>query len=98
VFPFSSLRKSETNHQSVLRGELKRSQLKAGDVLPTITGSYGFAAVVPKDVGEANINQHVVKIEEDESRVTPEYFARFRNSQLCKRQFDHAATGGTPLS
>jgi hypothetical protein len=79
-------------------GELKRSQLKAEDVLLTITGSYGFGAVVPKGTGEANINQHVVKIEVDESRIIPEYFACFLNSQLCRRQFDHAATGGTRLS
>lgn len=75
--------------------ELKRSQLKVGDVLLTITGSYGISAVVPKDLGEANINQHIVKLEVDKSRIRSDYLACYLNTRLCKRQFDHAVTGGT---
>ena len=35
------------------KGILKRSQLKPFDVLLTITGSYGFSAVVPEDLEKA---------------------------------------------
>ncbi len=74
---------------------LKRSQLKTGDVLLTITGSYGISAVVPPELGEANINRHVVKIEINTSRLRPEYLACFLNTELCKQQFNRAVTGGT---
>ncbi len=76
-------------------GELKRSQLKQKDVLLTITGSYGISAVVPEDMGEANINQHVVKLEVNREIINPEYLACFLNTQMCKRQFDRSVTGGT---
>ena len=74
--------------------ELKRSQLKPEDVLLTITGSYGISATTPSDF-EANINQHVVKLEVDKTRIRSEYLTCFLNTQLCKQQFDRSVTGGT---
>lgn len=76
---------------------LKRSQLHAGDVVLTITGTYGTAAVVPPDFGEANINQHSVKFTVGED-VLPEYLSVFLNSALCRPQFDRAVTGSTRLA
>jgi type I restriction enzyme M protein len=76
---------------------LKRSQLNAGDVVLTITGTYGVAAVVPDEFGEANINQHSVKLELN-TKVLPEYLALFLNSRLCRPQFDRAATGSSRLA
>jgi type I restriction enzyme M protein len=76
---------------------LARSQLKAGDVVLTITGSYGIAAVVPSDFGEANINQHSVKIKLG-PKIDPEYLCVFLNSVLCRPQFDRAVTGSTRLA
>lgn len=77
---------------------LARSQLKQGDVVLTITGTYGVAAVVPPDFGDANINQHSVKIVLDQSRISPEYLCIFLNSVLCRPQFDRAVTGSTRLA
>ncbi|MHC5058011.1 MAG: N-6 DNA methylase, partial [Planctomycetota bacterium] len=77
---------------------LKRSQLRAGDVVLTITGTYGIAAVVPKNFGPANINQHSVKIQVDKNRVLPNYLSVFLNSKLCRTQLDRAATGSTRLA
>lgn len=74
---------------------LKRSQLKPKDVILTITGSYGISAVVPDDIGEANMNQHSVKIEVNYEMVLPYYLCHFLNSDLCKTQMDRAVTGGT---
>jgi len=73
---------------------LKRSQLKANDVVLTITGTYGVAAVVPADFGEANINQHSVRMEVGDS-ILPEYLSVFLNSTLCRPQFDRAVTGSS---
>ncbi|HEX8653215.1 MAG TPA: N-6 DNA methylase [Pyrinomonadaceae bacterium] len=76
---------------------LKRSQLKEGDVVLTITGSYGIAAVVPAGFGEANINQHSVKIEVGD-KIIPEYLSVFLNSNLCRPQFERAVTGSSRLA
>lgn len=75
--------------------ELKRSQLKPDDVLLTITGSYGLAVVVPKDIGEANINQHIAKMELDSSKIEPHYLANYLNGMICRRQMDRAVTGSS---
>lgn len=77
------------------KGILKRSQLKPFDVLLTITGSYGFSAVVPEDLEEANINQHSVKMEINDDKIIPEYLSCFLNSELAKIQMDRLVTGGT---
>jgi type I restriction enzyme S subunit len=74
---------------------LKRSRLKPNDIILTITGTYGVACVVPKDIGDANINQHCVKIEVDQTKIEPYYLSCFLNSDLCKRQMDRAVTGSS---
>ena len=76
-------------------GQLARSQLQPGDVVFTITGSYGNAAVVPDNFAPANINQHSVRIRVDRDRVKPEYLAAFLNSSLCRPQVDRTATGSS---
>ena len=47
---------------AVNEGELARSQLAVGDVLMTITGRVGSAAVVRKEHLPANINQHIARL------------------------------------
>ena len=76
---------------------LRRSQLSEGNVVLTITGTYGVAAVVPKGFPPANINQHSVKIEVNE-HIDPGYLCLFLNSDLCKAQFDRAVTGSSRLA
>lgn len=76
---------------------LKRSQLKQDDVVFTITGSYGIAAVVPRDFGEANINQHSVRIRVND-RVLPDFLSVFLNTELCRPQIDRAVTGSSRLA
>jgi type I restriction-modification system DNA methylase subunit len=76
---------------------LKRSQLSEGDLVLTITGTYGIAAVVPPKFGLANINQHSVKIQVNDE-ILPEYLCVFLNSDLCRPQFDRAVTGSSRLA
>lgn len=74
---------------------LKRSRLNPGDVLLTITGmSYGKASYVPTDLGEANINQHSVRMKFN-ADFLPEYVATFLNSRFGKLQSDMKVTGVT---
>ena len=75
---------------------LKRSKLRPFDVLLTITGwTYGLAAVVPENVGEANINQHVARTEVNRECLDPYYLSCYLNSELGKGQMDRTVTGGT---
>lgn len=60
---------------------LKRSQLQKDDVVLTITGTYGIAAVVPPDFGPANINQHSVRIRVNQKEILPDYLCVFLNSE-----------------
>ena len=81
--------------KDIHNGQLSRSQLRHGDVVFTITGSYGNAAAVPPNFGPGNINQHSVRIRVNRDRVKPEYLAAFLNSSLCRPQVDRAATGSS---
>lgn len=74
---------------------LGRSKLKPKDILLSITGSYGIASVVPETIGEANINQHCVKIEVNKQTINPYFLSYYVNSQLCRRQMDRAVTGSS---
>ena len=56
-----------------------------------------MAAVVPKNFGEANINQHSVKLTFGPD-ILPDYIVVFLNSELCRYQFDRAATGSSRLA
>lgn len=72
---------------------LKRSRLNRGDMLLTITGAYGKAAVVEQDLENANINQHSVKIETKD--INPYFLATFINSKYGQLQCDKKITGVT---
>ncbi len=61
---------------------------------PSITGTYGIAAIVPTGFGPANINQHSVKIETND-QIQPEYQSVFLNSDLSRPQLDRAVTGSS---
>lgn len=72
---------------------LSRSALKEEDVLFTTIGHLGSAAIVPKDFGEANINQNVVKMEINRDIMNPYYLAAFLNSSFVREQIDCLLTG-----
>mgnify|MGYP002744079560 CR=1 FL=1 len=72
---------------------LARSRLCEGDVVLTITGSYGKAATVPRELAGANINQHSVKIEVQ--GVRPHFLATFLNSKFGRLQSDKHVVGVT---
>lgn len=70
---------------------IKRSQLKPGDVLLTTVGSIGLAAVVNDSIGEANINQNLVKMTPI-AEVNPYYLAIFLNSRVGRVQIERTAS------
>ena len=70
---------------------IKRSQLKPGDVLLTTIGSLGIAAVVSAELGEANINQNLVKIT-PKDEVNSDFLSLFLNSNLGRIQTQRTAS------
>lgn len=82
----------------VHENQLKRSQLKADDVVFTITGRIGSVAVVPKDF-EGNINQHSVRFHLKEGidgiKISPEYIAIYFNTDFGRASSLRNVTGGT---
>jgi len=73
--------------------KLSRSALKKEDVLLTTIGHLGSATIVPDYLGEANINQNLVKIEVNKNIINPYYLAAFLNSKFVRRQIDCLFTG-----
>ena len=56
---------------------LKRSIIKAGDIVFTIAGTLGRFALVDDDVLPANTNQAVAIIRANQKKVSPEYLYSF---------------------
>ncbi|MDJ8959862.1 hypothetical protein PTK51_15370 [Clostridium perfringens] len=71
----------------------KRSALKKDDLLFTTIGHLGTTAIVPEYIGEANINQNVVKIEINKEYISPEYLSVYLNSFISKFQINNMFTG-----
>lgn len=73
-------------------GEGSRTRLEAGDLLISITGDVGNLGLIPKDFGEAYINQHTGML-----RFMPEcrnlYFPNLMRSPLAKHQYDAPQRG-----
>ena len=76
-------------------GQLKRSQLDDDDILMTITGRVGSAAVVRDYHLPANINQHLVRMRIDQSRCRPEFLSEWLNSPAGLELSNRYVSGGT---
>lgn len=84
--------------EEVHAGLLKRSQLSVDDVLMTITGRVGTAAVVSEADLPANINQHIVRLRIDKSRCLPRYLSAFLNTGLGSLLSNRPVSGGTRVA
>jgi len=75
---------------------LRRSRLKPNDIILTITGRVGTAAVIPDDLGECNASQEIVRIRiKIENYVKPYYLAAFLNSKFGKSLIMRWQSGST---
>ena len=83
---------------AVHNGELKRSQLAADDVLMTITGRVGSAAVVRDERLPANINQHIVRMRVNKNAVRPEFLSEWLNSASGLALSNRSVSGATRIA
>ncbi|MDO6654509.1 restriction endonuclease subunit S [Anaerobacillus sp. 1_MG-2023] len=72
---------------------MARSKIIAGDLLITITGNIGRVAVVPKEIEEANINQHIAKITVINSGINPLFVYFWFNQEKIIRYYEQIKTG-----
>lgn len=72
--------------------EARRTKLRPGDVLVSITADLGRTAVVPADIGEAHINQHLAILRL--SGVNPAFVSHYLASVGGQRQFAKMNRGG----
>lgn len=71
-------------------GMLKRTQLKAGDILLSMAGTIGLVAIVQDDIGEANINQALARIVLKKG-YSNKYIGAVLASSIGMRQTDRLA-------
>jgi type I restriction enzyme S subunit len=84
--------------EEVHKSDLRRSQLQPGDVLVTITGRLGTAAVVPPEIERANINQHICLIRLKKNVANPYYIAFHLNSDESHREIMSKQHGSTRIA
>jgi len=72
--------------------EAKRTRVEPGDVLMSITADLGRVGVVPNDIGEAYINQHLSILRP--SNIDPYYLCAFLISEAGQRQIQTSNKGG----
>jgi len=72
---------------------LRRSEVRAGDILMTITGNVGRVVRLGSDFTEANINQHIARIRIVESQVAGTFIFHFLSQPLVRRYYNLITTG-----
>lgn len=84
--------------EGVHSGDLNRSQLESGDVLLTITGRVGSAAVVREEHLPANINQHIARLRVNRGRCRPEFLSEWLNCPAGLDLSNRGVSGGTRIA
>jgi len=81
--------------EEVHQDDLARSQLAANDVLITITGRVGSAAVVREEHLPANINQHIARLRVGSASCRPEFLREWLNCPSGQELSNRFVSGGT---
>jgi type I restriction enzyme S subunit len=81
--------------------EGKRTALETGDLLVSITADLGIIGVVPEELGEAYINQHIALVRIDKEQANPWWIGNFlaghKAQQLIAALNDAGAKAGLNL-
>ena len=74
---------------------LKSCEVKAGDILVSLVGTFGEAIVVPPDAEPGIINPRVLRLSLDPQLLLPEFFCFWLRSSRTRKLLADAAQGGT---
>jgi type I restriction enzyme, S subunit len=78
--------------------QLPKSKVYSGDILYSMAGTIGLAALAPENLGECNSNQAIAKIRLKPGTLNPSYLAAFLNSRLGRFQSERISNGQTVLN
>lgn len=89
LLPAAAMHITEAAHE-----DLRRSRVRDGDILMTITGYIGRVCRVPVGFGEASINQHIARIRVlSDCAMTPEFAYWVLVSPRIRRSLRDQVTG-----
>jgi len=74
--------------------EAKRTQVRAKDLILTITADLGRSAVIPEELDKAYINQHLAILRLNQNFIDPYYLSAYFSSSKGKQIFDKLNKGG----
>jgi len=72
---------------------LKRSEVKAGDILMTITGNVGRVVRLEADFEVGNINQHIARIRITDEDTEPQFIFHFLSQPSVRKDYGLITTG-----
>lgn len=72
---------------------LKRSQIKGGDILMTITGNVGRVCIYPIEYKSGNINQHIAKIRINSLLLDSNYIYQYLLQDIIIKDYYRITTG-----
>jgi type I restriction enzyme, S subunit len=72
---------------------LSRSEVKAGDILMTITGNVGRVVLLSKEFAASNINQHIARIRITDNRIVTSFIFHFLSQPLVRQYYNQITTG-----
>lgn len=71
---------------------IKRSEVRDGDLLITITGNVG-RVILLEEFGEGNINQHIARVRITSDEAFPRYVFHFLNRPQLRTHYESITTG-----
>lgn len=81
--------------------EAKRTVLETGDLLISVTADLGIIGIVPNDLGEAYINQHIALVKLDKEKINPYFIGNLLSGFQAQKYFsllnDSGAKAGLNL-
>ena len=72
---------------------MKRSKVKSGDILLSITGNIGRPCIIPDYIEEANINQHVARIRINSLNLNNKFIYHYLCRSEVKKNYEKIKTG-----
>jgi type I restriction enzyme S subunit len=75
--------------------ELRACEVKSGDVLISLVGTFGKISVVPQGIQPGIINPRLLKITPNQALVIPLFLKVLLENNSIQNQLEHYASGGT---